>query len=171
VVNLTSKERFLLEGEKYQQQLVIDKYNDYALQAQDDSLKSLFSNLVKIEEKHLNMIDEMLQGKVPQMNKENIHPYYENNSINSNDYINIGNITLTSLDDNSSYDDGDKIICFDALTTEELLHSTCSASSLEFEKTEFENILKYIIEEKSENLKYLNDYMTKKGMYNNIIYF
>jgi len=171
VVNLTSKERFLLEGEKYQQQLVIDKYNDYALQAQDDSLKGLFSNLVKIEEKHLNMIDEMLQGKVPQMNKENIHPYYENNSINSNDYINIGNITLISLDDNSSYDDGDKIICFDALTTEELLHSTCSASSLEFEKTEFENILKYIIEEKSENLKYLNDYMTKKGMYNNIIHF
>ncbi|MCC3869247.1 spore coat protein [Terrisporobacter mayombei] len=171
MVNLTSKERFLLEGEKYQQQLVIDKYNDYALQAQDNSLKGLFSNLVKIEEKHLNMIDEMLQGKVPQMNKENLHPYYENNSINSNDYINIGNITLTSLDNNSSYDDGDKIICFDALTTEELLHSTCSASSFEFEKTEFENILKYIIEEKSENLKYLNNYMIKKGMYNNIIYF
>lgn len=171
MVNLTSKEIFLLEGEKYQQQLVIDKYNNYALQAQDDSLKSLFFNLVKIEEKHLNMIDEMLQGKVPQIKKENIHPYYENNSINSNNYINIGNITLTSLDNNISYDDGDKIICFDALTTEELLHSTCSASSLEFEKTEFENILKYIIEEKSENLKYLNDYMTKKGMYNNTIHF
>lgn len=171
MVNLTTKEIFLLEGEKYQQQLVIDKYNDYALQAQDNSLKSLFSNLVKIEKKHLNMIDEMLQGKVPQINKENIHPYYENNSINSNDYINIGNITLTSLDDNNSYGDGDKIMCFDALTTEELLHSTCSASSLEFEKTKFENILKYIIEEKSENLKYLNNYMIKKGMYNNIIYF
>lgn len=171
MVNLTTKERLLLEGEKYQQQLVIDKYNDYALQAQDNSLKSLFSNLVKAEEKHLNMIDEMLQGKVPQINKENIHPYYENNSINSNDYINIGNITLTSLDDNSSYGDGDKIMCFDALTTEELIHSTCSASSLEFEKTEFENILKYIIEEKSENIKYLNNYMIKKGMYNNIIYF
>lgn len=171
MVNLTTKERLLLEGEKYQQQLVIDKYNDYALQAQDNCLKSLFSNLVKVEEKHLNMLDEMLQGKVPQINKEILHPYYENNSISSNDYINIGNITLTSLDDNSSYIDGDKIMCFDALTTEELIHSTCSASSLEFEKTEFENILKYIIEEKSENLKYLNNYMIKKGMYNNIIYF
>nr|WP_265588879.1 spore coat protein [Terrisporobacter petrolearius] len=114
------------------------------------------------------MIDEILQGKVPQINKENIHPYYESNS---NDYINIGNITLTSLDENHSYEEGDKIICFDALTTEELLHSTCSASSLEFEKTELENILKYIIEEKSENLKYINNYMIKKGMYNNIIYF
>lgn len=169
MVNLTKKEISLLEGEKYQQQLAIDKYNDYALQAQDDTLKTLFSNLAKIEEKHLAMIDDMLNGKIPEINKENFHPYY-NNSIDSNDYINIGNITLTSMD-NTNYEDGDKIICFDALTTEELLHSTTSASSLEFEKTEFHNILKYIIDEKSENLKYLNSYMSKKGMFNNIIYF
>ncbi|KHS56388.1 MULTISPECIES: spore coat protein [Terrisporobacter] len=171
MVNLTSKEKFLLEGEKYQQQLAIDKYNDYALQAQDSTLKNLFSNLVKIEEKHLGMIDDMLQGKIPEINKKDLHPYYKNNSITSNDYINIDNITLTSIYDNNSYEDGDKIICFDALTTEELLHSTSSASSLEFEKSEFYNVLKYIIDEKSENLKYINDYMSKKGMYNNIIYF
>ena len=75
MVNLTSKEKFLLEGEKYQQQLAIDKYNDYALQAQDNTLKKLFSNLVRIEEKHLGMIDDMLQGKIPEVNKENLHPY------------------------------------------------------------------------------------------------
>ena len=80
-------------------------------------------------------------------------------------------MTLTSMDDNYSYQDGDKIICFDALTTEELLHSTYSASSLEFKKTEFHNAFKYIIDEKIENLKYINDYMNKKGMYNNTIYF
>lgn len=170
MANLTNKEKFLLEGEKYQQQLAIDKYNNYALQAQDSTLKKLFSNLVKIEEKHLDMIDDMLQGKILKINKKDIHPYYENNSIISNDYINIGDITLTSMD-NNSYEDGDKIICFDALTTEEMLHSTYSTSSIEFEKSEFHNILKYIIDEKSENLKYLNDYMSKKGMYNNIIYF
>lgn len=171
MVNLTMKEKFLLEGEKYQQQLALDKYNDYALHAQDSSLKNLFSNLIKIEEKHLNMIEDMLQGNLPHIYKENLHPYYENNSILSNDYINIGNITLTSLTDNSNYNDGDKIICFDALTTEELLHSTCSVSSLEFEKTNLNNIFKYIINEKSENIKYLNNYMNQKGMYNNIIYF
>lgn len=171
MVNLTNKEIFLLEGEKYQHQLAIDKFNDYALQAQDQVLKNLFSNLTKIEEKHLNMINQILNGEVPELNKKNIHPYYEDNSINSNDFINIGNITLTSLEDSNNYNDGDKIICFDALTTEELLHSTSSASSLEFENTKFENILKYIIEEKSQNIKYLNDYMIKKGMYNNTIFF
>ena len=41
----------------------------------------------------------------------------------------------------NNFDDGDKIICFDALTTEELLHSTSSASSLEFEETEYKNAL------------------------------
>lgn len=171
MVNLTTKEKFLLEGEKYQQQLAIDKYNDYALQAQDTLLQKLFSNFVKIEEKHLNLIENILQGNIPKVPTENFHPYYESNSNMSNDYINIGNITLTALDDVTNYNDGDKIICFDALTTEELLHSTYSASSLEFEKTKLESILKYIIEEKSENIKYLNDYMIKKGMYNNIIYF
>lgn len=169
MVNLTKKEISLLEGEKYQQQLAVDKYNDYALQAQDSTLKTIFNSLVKIEEKHLNMINDMLQGKIPTINKENLHPYY-NNSVNSTDYINLGNITLTCVEDNN-YETGDKTICFDALTTQELLHSTTSTSSLEFEKTEFYNILKYIIDEKSENLKYLNDYMTKKGMFNNIIYF
>ena len=136
MVNLTNKEKFLLEGEKYQHQLAIDKYNNYVAQSQDSILKNLFSNLVKIEEKHLSIINEMLQGQVPQINTESIHPYYENNSINSNDLFNIGNIILSSIDTNH-YEDGDKIICFDALTTEELLYSTSSSASLEFKNREF----------------------------------
>ena len=115
------------------------------------------------------MVNEMLQGIVPKFNKEFIHPYYENSSFNSSDYLNVGNITLTSMDDN--YNDGDKIICFNALTTEELLHSTYSSSSFEFEKTEFSDVFKFIIDEKNENLKYINDYMYKNGMHNNTIYF
>ena len=170
MVNLTNKEKFLLEGEKYQHQLAIDKYNNYVAQSQDSILKNLFSNLVKIEEKHLSIINEMLKGQVPQINTESIHPYYENSSINSNDLFNIGNIILSSINTNH-YEDGDKIICFDALTTEELLYSTSSSASLEFKNTEFEDALKYIINEKSENIKYISTYMSKRGMYNNTIYF
>lgn len=169
MVNLTNKERFLLEGEKYQQQLAIDKYNNFSLQAADPILKTIFSNLSEIEENHLNMVNEMLQGRIPQINTQNLHPYYTNTSSLSNEYLNIGNMTITSMD--NSFDDGDKIICFDALTTEELLHSTYSASSLEFEESEYKNILSKIIDDKKNSLQYLNDYMTKKGMYNNTIYF
>ena len=159
----------MLEGEKYQQQLAIDKYNNFSLQAADPILKTIFSNLSEIEENHLNMVNEMLQGRIPQINTQNLHPYYTNTSSLSNEYLNIGNMTITSMD--NSFDDGDKIICFDALTTEELLHSTYSASSLEFEESEYKNILSKIIDDKKNSLQYLNDYMIKKGMYNNTIYF
>ena len=115
------------------------------------------------------MVNEMLQGRIPQINTQNLHPYYTNTSSLSNEYLNIGNMTITSMD--NSFDDGDKIICFDALTTEELLHSTYSASSLEFEESEYKNILSKIIDDKKNSLQYLNDYMIKKGMYNNTIYF
>ena len=171
MVNLSSKEKFLLEGEKYQQQLAMDKFNDFTLHAKDDNLKTLFSNLSKIEESHLNLIDEMLQGKVPLINNKSIHPYYESNTFNSNNYLSVGGIMLTSLDNNYSYEDGDKIICFDALTTEELLHYTYNISKSEFEKSEFNDIFEFIINEKNENIKYINEYMNKKGMYNNTIYF
>ena len=171
MVNLSSKEKFLLEGEKYQQQLAIDKFNDFTLHAKDDNLKTLFSNLSKIEESHLNLIDEMLQGKVPLINNKSIHPYYESNTFNSNNYLNVGGMMLTSLDNNYSYEDGDKIICFDALTTEELLHYTYNISKSEFKKSEFNDIFEFIINEKNENIKYINEYMNKKGMYNNTIYF
>ncbi|MEG0855221.1 MAG: spore coat protein [Terrisporobacter sp.] len=169
MVNLTNKEKFLLEGEKYQQQLAIDKYNDYSLQAQDSNLKNLFSSLSKVEQSHLDMVYEMLQGRIPQVNQGNLQPYFENNNSTSNNYINVGNITLSSLD--SNFHDEDKIICFDALTTEELLHSTYSASSFEFEESQFKDTFCEIIKEKEDSLQYLNNYMIKKGMYNNTVYF
>ena len=84
MVNLTNKERFLLEGEKYQQQLAIDKYNNFSLQAADPILKTIFSNLSEIEENHLNIVNEMLQGRIPQINTQNLHPYYTNTSSLSN---------------------------------------------------------------------------------------
>ena len=48
MVNLTNKERFLLEGEKYQQQLAIDKYNNFH-SGTDPILKTIFSNLSKLK--------------------------------------------------------------------------------------------------------------------------
>ena len=47
MVNLSSKEKFLLESEKYQQQLAIDKFNDFTLHAKDDNLKTLYQKLKK----------------------------------------------------------------------------------------------------------------------------
>ena len=86
------------------------------------------------------------------------------------EHINLGNITLTSIN-TDSYHDGDKVICFNALTTQELLHSTYSTSSMEFDNKDLKNVLDFIINEKSESINYINEYMNKKGMHDNIIFF
>ena len=169
MANLTSKEIFLLEGEKYQQQLAIDKYSNYALQAEDPKLKTIFSNLAKSEEKHLSMINDILAGRIPTINNKDYHPYYSDSVTNSNDYLNVGNITLTAV--NNDYNESDKVICLDALNTEELLHSIYSASSLEFEENSSRKVLSKIISDKNDSIQYLNNYMTRNGMYNNTILF
>ena len=60
MVNLSSKEKFLLEGEKYQQQLAIDKFNDFTLHAKDDNLRTLYARAIK---KGLNSLHTE-QGKI-----------------------------------------------------------------------------------------------------------
>ena len=52
VLSLTQKERMLLEDQKKHEQICIDKYNNYASQAQDPQLKTLFQQYAAQEQQH-----------------------------------------------------------------------------------------------------------------------
>ena len=45
MLNLTTKERMLLEDEKKHEQLCVQKYQDYSNKACDSELKNLFSQI------------------------------------------------------------------------------------------------------------------------------
>lgn len=47
MVNLSTKERMLLEDEKSHEQLCVDKYNEYSNKAHCPELKNLFSQLAQ----------------------------------------------------------------------------------------------------------------------------
>lgn len=47
MVNLSTKERMLLEDEKSHEQLCVDKYNEYSNKAHCPELKTYFLNLLK----------------------------------------------------------------------------------------------------------------------------
>lgn len=49
MVNLSTKERMLLEDEKSHEQLCVDKYNEYSNKAHCPELKNLFSQLAQKE--------------------------------------------------------------------------------------------------------------------------
>ena len=70
MVNLSTKERMLLEDEKSHEQLCVDKYNEYSNKAHCPELKNLFSQLAQKEQQHLDSINQLLNGIVPNINQQ-----------------------------------------------------------------------------------------------------
>ena len=64
-INLTAKERTLLEDQKSHEEICIQKYSNYASMASDAQLKEMFKNHANIEQQHLNTINQLLSGQVP----------------------------------------------------------------------------------------------------------
>ena len=68
MLNLNAKERILLQDEKSHEELCVEKYNKYSKTACDPQLQNLFSQLAQKEQQHLNTINQMLSGTVPNIN-------------------------------------------------------------------------------------------------------
>lgn len=66
-MQLTQKESTLLKDLRSQEQLCIDKYSKYSNEACDEQLKSLFSQIRQHELQHLQTLDQIASGTVPQM--------------------------------------------------------------------------------------------------------
>ena len=66
MVQWTQKEASLLQDLKGQEQLCVDKYNEYAQRAHDPELKNLFTSIGETEVGHLKTLTDMLNGQMPQ---------------------------------------------------------------------------------------------------------
>lgn len=64
-IQLTNKERMLLQDQKSHEELCISKYQSYANQAKDPALSQLFDSLAKKEQEHLNSVNQILNGQIP----------------------------------------------------------------------------------------------------------
>ena len=66
MVQWTQKEASLLKDLKGQEQLCVEKYNEYAQRAHDPELKNLFTSIGETEVGHLKTLTDMLNGQMPQ---------------------------------------------------------------------------------------------------------
>jgi len=66
-ISLTTKERMLLEDQKSHEEICIEKYGKYAQLAADPQLRNIFINNGKIEQEHLDTLNQLLKGQVPSM--------------------------------------------------------------------------------------------------------
>ena len=162
MVNLTTKERLLLEDEKSHETLCISKYNDYANKANCQELKDLFSSLVQKEQQHLDSINQILNGVVPNVNSGSQNSQNQQISQNNTQSIpNIGNARPSG-----TYDKNDKYLCQDALSTEKYVSATYNTAIFEFKDKNIRQVLNHIQKEEQEHGEQIYNYMNQHNMYN-----
>ena len=147
MINLSTKERMLLEDEKSHEQLCIDKYNEYSNKASCPELKNLFSQLAQKEQKHLDSINQLLNGVVPNINQQQNEQQAPIN-LNSN-----------------NYNEHDKMLCSDSLSTEKFVSSTYNTAIFEFRDKNIRQVLNHIQKEEQEHGEKIYNYMASHGMY------
>lgn len=153
MTNLTQKEQLLLQDQKSHEELCIKKYTNYANQSNDPQLKQIFLNNAQEEQEHLNSINQLLSGQIPNVNSQ------QNNQQQQNSKMQPG--TGTGLESKNDAD-----LCTDLLATEKYVSSTYDTAIFEFRDPNIRNVLNHIQKEEQQHGEAIYKYMESKGMYN-----
>ena len=94
MINLTEKEKYIIEDLKAQEKLCIQKYAFYEQMAYDPELKNLFKDIKTKEEEHLASLTNVLNGEVAEADvndyaAKNYKPksnYHQNSTQNEKDH-------------------------------------------------------------------------------------
>ena len=147
----TQKERMLLEDLKSHEQVCISKYNAYANQAQDPELKQLFKTYAGQEQQHMNTLNQILSGQVPNVGQQQGQQPAQ--TAQAGDAAGMKNQT-------------DAALCNDVLMTEKYVSGSYNTTIFEFRDTNIRQALNHIQKEEQQHGEGIFNYMQKKGLYN-----
>jgi spore coat protein CotF len=153
-VQLTTKETMLMQDQKSQEELCVQKYQSYSQLAQDPELKQLFSSLAKKEQEHLNSINQIISGGVPNVGSQSSSQQFQASSTQSQQGI-MGGGEIFS----------DKDLCSDMLATEKYVSSAYDTAIFECTKPEIRQVLNHIQKEEQQHGEQIFNYMNSHGMY------
>lgn len=156
---LSQKEKMLLEDQKNHEQICIDKYSNYANKAQDNQLKQLFKTNEQTERSHLNSINQMLTGQLPQVNQQQ-------NTSSSQNMSNQNSSTNLNTAQQGEMDMSDCQMCTDMLMTEKYVSGAYDTAIFEFKDTSVRDVLNHIQKEEQQHGEAVFKYMESNGMYN-----
>lgn len=167
-LNLTAKERSLLEDQKRHEQICVEKYKAYANQAQDPTLKQLFNSYSQQEQQHLNSVNQMLNGQVPAMSSQQSQQSMQSQQSAQNQQSvqnNMQNATSSSSQ-SAATSQSDKNLCTDMLMTEKFVSGAYDTTIFEFADPNARQVLNHIQKEEQEHGQGIFQYMQSNGMYN-----
>lgn len=160
ILNLSQKEKSLLEDQKTHEEICIQKYSNYANIASDQQLKNIFNNHGKIEQEHLNTINQLLSGQVPALNNQQ-----SGGNTNQQQQPQQSLNNLQSQNSAANYQVSDKDLCTDMLMTEKYVSSAYNTAIFEFKDTEVRDVLNHMQKEEQKHGEAIYKYMDSKGMY------
>jgi len=160
-LNLSQKEKSLLQDQQKHEKICIEKYQSYANQAQDPQLKQLFNSYAQQEQQHLNTITQMLNGQNPNMSSSQQQGQQQNqNAMQSN----MQNSTSTSSSSQTA-SQNDSTLCTDMLMTEKFVSGAYDTAIFEFADPNARQTLNHIQKEEQKHGEGIFQYMQSKGMY------
>ncbi|SFL66144.1 spore coat protein [Pelosinus propionicus] len=154
-LQLTPKEKSLLEDQKKHEQICIEKYQSYANQAQDPTLKQLFNSYAGQEQQHLNTVNQMLNGQIPNMTSQQNQQSSQSTST-----------TTPSSSQGAVANKNDSTLCTDMLMTEKFVSGAYDTAIFEFADPNVRQALNHIQKEEQGHGQGIFQYMQSHGMYN-----
>ncbi len=155
-LNLSQKEYMLLQDQKRHEELCIQKYQAYAQQAQDPQLKQLFNTLAQQEQQHLDTVNQLLSGQVP-----NLQQGQSQSGNQQNQYI---KNAQNAAPGKASQNDID--LCNDMLITERYISGTYDQTIFETTNSNVRQVLNHIQKEEQQHGEAITNYLQSQGMYN-----
>lgn len=172
-MNFSTKERFLLEDQKNQEQICIQKYQSYANMVSCNELKSILQQNGQKEQEHYNTIDQLLKGQMPSMGQQSGGQQQQSGGEKTGGQQSMQMPSQqTKMTQNQSFQQQggsgsstDKDLCTDLLMTEKYVSGAYDTAIFEFRDPQVRSILNHIQKEEQEHGEAIFKYMESKGMY------
>lgn len=177
-MQLSQKERLLLEDLKSEEELCVLKYQSFAQQAQDQELNQLFNKLAGEEQKHYDTVNQFLQGGQPnvglgqpgqssQMGQSSGMQSGQSSQMGqSSGQMSQQKMQLNqSQSQSSNGNNWDKNLCTDLLSTEKYVSNTYDTAIFECANPAIRQALQHNQKDEQSHGEQIFNYMNSHGMY------
>jgi Coat F domain. len=161
MLQLTQKERQLLEDQKSHEEVCIQKYQKNAGQAANPRLKQLFRSYAQQEQQHLNTINSLLSGQVPSMSQGQQGQQTQQSQSNEP-----SSSQVSASAASSAASPTDAMLCSDMLMTEKYVSGAYDTAIFEFTDANVRQTLNHIQKEEQQHGEGIFNYMNSQSMYN-----
>ena len=155
-LNLTQKEQLLLQDQKSHEEICIQKYRNYANQAKDPQLKQMFNEFAQQEQQHLNTINQILNGQIPNVSQQSQQQPSNPGTASG----------VKQQMEGAMGNQEDASLCSDMLMTEKYVSGTYDTAIFECVDTNIRQALNHIQKEEQQHGEGIFNYMQSRGMYN-----